>query len=320
MNNSLAIPGKISPVGLTLPAGLSFKQWLEVVKKLSLVSRACLWWWGDALCYGEGKWGEKYGQALDESDYEYQTLANAKYVASRIHFSFRKENLTFNHHMQVAGLEAVDRDRLLLLAESERWSVQVLRREVHRLKSSFNQQNFPDDLYRIVYADPPWEYGDKLIEGYGSAEHHYPSLSIEELCALDICSMTLPDAVLFLWVTSPLLESAFAVIKSWEFEYKTSFVWDKVKHNYGHYNSVRHELLLIATRGSCTPDTKVLEDSVVSIERTESHSEKPGYFRDLIDKLYPKGKRIELFARAQHEGWDAWGNEGKEVALEAENS
>ena len=117
------------------------------------------------------------------------------------------------------------------------------------------------------------------------------------------------DAVLFLWVTSPLLEECFPVIKAWGFKYKTSFVWDKVGHNYGHYNSVRHELLLVCTRGSCTPDAKELFDSVQSIEKSRNHSEKPERFREIIDTLYASGQKIELFSRQTVPGWKAWGNE-----------
>ena len=117
-----------------------------------------------------------------------------------------------------------------------------------------------------------------------------------------------PDAVLFLWVTSPLLYQAEPIIAAWGFKYKTSFVWDKVKHNMGHYNSVRHEFLLVCTRGSCVPDNRKLYDSVQSIDRTK-HSEKPEGFRSIIDTLYPHGKRIELFARKQVGGWEAFGDE-----------
>ena len=46
-----------------------------------------------------------------------------------------------------------------------------------------------------------------------------------------------------------MLERSFPIIKAWGFEYKTFFVWDKVKHNVGYYNSVRAELLLVCTRG-----------------------------------------------------------------------
>jgi N6-adenosine-specific RNA methylase IME4 len=170
----------------------------------------------------------------------------------------------------------------------------------------------PDGKYRIIYADPPWEYSDrKEYRPDGSAENHYPVMSIQE-----ICDMQLPEiednAVLFLWVTSPLLEESFKVIKSWGFKYKTSFIWDKVKHNMGHYNSVRHEFLLIATKGSCLPDEKKLFDSVITEERKE-HSVKPEIIYEIIETLYKYGKRIELFARKKRKGWDSFGNQLQEL-------
>lgn len=166
----------------------------------------------------------------------------------------------------------------------------------------------PDGIYRVVYADPPWKYSDrKEYSPQGAAENHYPTMTIQELCNMQL-PKTEDNAVLFLWVTSPLLEDAFKVINAWGFKYKTSFVWDKIAHNMGHYNSVRHELLLIATKGSCLPDTQKLFDSVQSIERTE-HSEKPEIFREIIETLYTHGSKVELFARKRHEGWDVFGNQ-----------
>lgn len=168
-------------------------------------------------------------------------------------------------------------------------------------------------VYRIIYADPPWKYGDKppAPNGSGAMEYHYNSMSIEELCSMRLPKIA-QDAVLFLWVTSPLLEECFEVIKAWGFKYKASFIWDKVSHNVGHYNSVRHELLLICIKGSCPPDNKVYYDSVVSIKRSRIHSEKPERFREIIDELYPNGNRIELFARKKVLGWESWGLEVKD--------
>lgn len=164
--------------------------------------------------------------------------------------------------------------------------------------------------YRIVYADPPWKYDQWLPHQYGDAEKIFPTKTIQEICDMPVKEMIEEDAVLFLWITSPKLEQAFKIIKAWGFEYKTSFVWDKIKHNFGYYNSVRHEFLLIGGRGSSTPDSKKLYDSVVSIERSKKHSEKPEFFRDMIDKLYTWGNRIELFHRGElKNGWDGFGNE-----------
>ncbi len=169
----------------------------------------------------------------------------------------------------------------------------------------------PSGKFRVIYADPPWQYGNRYgdhLKGYSRPDHHYPTMPLEDICNLPVWDMAEDDAVLFLWTTSPLLEDAFKVVKAWGFKYKTSFVWDKVKHNFGHYNSVRHEFLLLATKGSCTPDAKKLHDSVVSISRG-GHSVKPEYFRTLIDELYTHGNRVELFAREKTEGWETWGNQ-----------
>lgn len=171
-----------------------------------------------------------------------------------------------------------------------------------------------DKKYRVIYADPPWKYGDERtgLVGYSAAVDHYPTMSISELQALPVNELAQDNAVLFLWATSPLLPDALSLIEAWGFTYKSSFIWDKVRHNVGHYNSVRHELLLIATRGSCTPDVKKLFDSVQVIERTDKHSEKPEEFRQIIDTLYPPtgSDRIELFRRGDApEGWKVWGNE-----------
>jgi len=204
--------------------------------------------------------------------------------------------------------------RPIVTAQHVKDVVREYRHETHEV-GEFSQKG-----YRIVYADPPWSYGDELIKGYGAASHHYPQMTIDELCSMtdargrSVVDIVADNAVLFIWAPSPLLLECFSVIHAWGFDYKASFVWDKQLHNFGHYNSVRHELLLIATRGSCTPDSKELHDSVVSIKRSSKHSEKPEEFRQIIDEMYPPraGKRrdrIELFARTKAKDWDSYGNQ-----------
>jgi N6-adenosine-specific RNA methylase IME4 len=174
-----------------------------------------------------------------------------------------------------------------------------------------------EGTYRLFYADPPWKYiGLNKADEYGHAERHYDCLDDNQLCNYKpgngsrlVKDMADKDAVLFMWVTSPLLKRCFPIIEAWGFEYKACFVWDKVKHVMGHYNSVRHELLLICTRGSCKPDIPTLIDSVQVIERAEKHSEKPKEFYRIIEGMYDHGRKLELFARHARDGWDADGNE-----------
>ena len=167
----------------------------------------------------------------------------------------------------------------------------------------------PSGKYRVIYADPPWSYGNTQPDYHVTdPRDHYPTMSLKDICEMPVIDIAEDDAVLFLWVTSPILEEAFSVVKAWGFKYKSSFIWDKVKHNMGHYNSVRHEILLVCVRGSCQPDVRKLFDSVYSEERTE-HSRKPEHFRTIIDTIYPYGKRIELFSRSINDGWERYSNE-----------
>ena len=168
----------------------------------------------------------------------------------------------------------------------------------------------PSGKYHVLYADPPWNLSDNRKEGMEHREHSYPCMDTQSICELKIIDLRADPSVLFLWATSPMIEDAFRVLNAWGFQYKAQFIWDKVKHNMGHYNSVRHELLLICTKGSYLPEINELYDSVVSIERSDTHSEKPQRFREIIDELYPSGNRIALFFDDKSkftERWTLWG-------------
>lgn len=253
---------------------------------------------------GRSKQENSFSQSIDES-YE---NPNARRTDSRL---ARSIGTNRQHLADMRKISEEHPEYREPIKAGEKTITQA-KREIKKAEITLRLATLPSEKYRVIYADPPWNYGNSGagIDQYGPAERHYPSLTIAELCAIDIQSIIEENAVLFLWVTSPLLDECWPVIKAWGFQYKTSFIWDKVKHNYGHYNSVRHELLLICTRGSCTPDNPKLYDSVQVIDRSESHSEKPEEFRAIIDDLYPYGKRIELFARKKVNGWDYYGNEG----------
>lgn len=222
-----------------------------------------------------------------------------------------KDAGTNREYLDLTDKLAEERPDLLHDIIQGKKTIPQVKRELKKEEVTKKTATLPTDMFRVIYADPPWSYGNSGsgLDHYGPAERHYPTMSIADLCAMPIKSITEDNAVLFLWVTSPLLDECWPVIKAWGFEYKTSFVWDKVKHNFGHYNSVRHEFLLVCTRGSCTPDVNKLFDSVQTIERTDTHSEKPDEFRGIIDTIYPNGKRIELFARTKHDTWECYGNE-----------
>lgn len=170
------------------------------------------------------------------------------------------------------------------------------------------QLEWPKGKYRVIYADPPWKYGDER-SGMGGAVDQYDLMELEDIKELPVKDLAEEDSVLFMWGTAPLLQEALEVMVSWGFQYKTHMVWNKQKGPQGNYVSPRHEILFIATKGSCTPDVTDRPNSVQTIERNGRHSEKPEEFRNIIDTLYIYGNKIELFARKKVEGWESYGNE-----------
>lgn len=165
-----------------------------------------------------------------------------------------------------------------------------------------------DARYPVLYADPPWRYEHAESESR-AIENQYPTMLLDDICALPVSDLATPDAILFLWATSPKLAESMRVIEAWGFTYRTCAVWDKQKIGMGYYFRQQHELLLVATRGSIpAPPPDARPSSVFSESRGE-HSAKPAQFAEWIEAMYPTLPRMELFCRSPREGWATWGNQ-----------
>ena len=167
--------------------------------------------------------------------------------------------------------------------------------------------------YQVIYADPPWDYQQCRLSG--SAKKHYPTMRIEELCALPVAEIADRDCALFLWATFPQLPEALRLIQAWGFMYKTvAFVWLKQNrkaltwfYGLGFWTRSNAEICLLATKGH--PKRKSAGIHQLVICPVERHSKKPDEVREKIVALMGDVPRIELFARQQTPGWDVWGNE-----------
>lgn len=171
-----------------------------------------------------------------------------------------------------------------------------------------NAELSTDIRYPVLYADPPWRY-EHAESDSRAIENQYPTMALDDICALPVNDLATPDAILFLWATSPKLAESMKVIESWGFTYRTCAVWDKQKIGMGYYFRQRHELLLVATRGSIPTPAPGDRAASVIVEPREEHSAKPAKFAELIEAMYPTLPRIELFCRSPREGWAVWGNQ-----------
>lgn len=174
--------------------------------------------------------------------------------------------------------------------------------------------------YRTLVADPPWKYAstptDLRSGGRGaSAEHHYPTLTIEEIAALPIAGLADDQAHLYLWVTNPRIygkggkgATPMDVIDAWGFKYQTMLTWVKTgAPGLGFYFRGMTEHVIFATRGKLGIEPAIRESNVLTAARGR-HSAKPDAFYDLVERVSP-APRLELFARTKRLGWDSWGNE-----------
>jgi N6-adenosine-specific RNA methylase IME4/ParB-like chromosome segregation protein Spo0J len=166
-----------------------------------------------------------------------------------------------------------------------------------------------NQTYPIILADPPWRY-DHLPMGPSSVcENFYPTMALDDICALPIANLATPDAVLFLWAPAPLVFQAGSVLNAWGAVYRTNLVWVKHRPGLGFWARQQHELLLVATFGDPpTPSPHSVPSSVINAPRRE-HSRKPDEAYELIERMYPDLPKIELFARSARKGWTAWGNQ-----------
>lgn len=165
--------------------------------------------------------------------------------------------------------------------------------------------------FRVLCADPPWQFGDKLPGPGRGAEKHYPTMSVEELCAFPVPSLA-DDCVLFLWRVAAMQQEALDVMKAWGFKQKTEVVWRKQTINgcrwfgMGRIFRAEHETCLVGTRGR--PEVQDRSTRSVFDATAGRHSAKPEGFYDIVEKLY-KGPYAELFARRVRPGWACFGNE-----------
>ena len=181
--------------------------------------------------------------------------------------------------------------------------------------------NFPDKKYKIIYADPAWEYTsdpNSIRGSWGLAHHHYNTMSIEEIKNLPIDQIADENCMLFLWVTFPNLQNGLDVIKAWGFKFKTvAFVWikhDKTtlkpkKYGLGWYTRSNAEIVLLGRKGKFNRKSASVQQIITT--EIKKHSQKPHEVRNRILQLCGDLPRIELFARQKIPNWDCWGDDPK---------
>lgn len=179
-----------------------------------------------------------------------------------------------------------------------------------------NFEDIPKHHYSVVYADPCWQYSDRMSGHSFGLERHYATMTLADIKRLPVGDVAAKDSACLMWVTNPMLPDGLAVMKAWGFKYVTvAFVWVKQTStgknavNLGRWTMGGCEICLLGRRGKVQRVSRNVRQVVHSVRGR--HSEKPPEVRARIETLFGDVPRIELFARGASEGWDQWGNQAE---------
>jgi len=200
--------------------------------------------------------------------------------------------------------------------------------------------------YSLIYADPPWSYGNNASNG--AAINHYGTMKLTDLKRLPVWSLAEENAVLAMWYTGTHNREAIELAEAWGFTVRTmkGLTWVKLnalaethinsalaagqvedfydfldllnaqtRMNGGNHTRANTEDMLIATCGTGLERLDAGIKQVVYSPLGE-HSEKPAEARRRLELLYGDVPRIELFSRCAAPGWDHWGNQAESPAVE----
>jgi N6-adenosine-specific RNA methylase IME4 len=311
------LPGNATTTGWLVPEDITRDEWVRCGKRLTIVEGAIQWWLGDWWAFGGNReWGD--GRKIaEEIGVEYSTVTSYASVSKAFDFSNRLEKVSFTHHFRAMAADPSRRLSWLKLAQDNDWSTGKLKSEIAREAAigrttaiEFNAAAL--GKFAVLYADPPWRYENPPMGGGNrSIENHYPTMELEQICALPVGDIAHDDSVLYMWATVPKLAECMQVLDAWGFLYRTCAAWDKVDIGMGYYFRNQHELLLVGKRGELPPPTAGTQPSSLYSEKVGEHSAKPLHYYDMLDDMYPGIRKIELFGRAPEDRalWSTWGNQ-----------
>lgn len=82
--------------------------------------------------------------------------------------------------------------------------------------------------YSLIYADPPWEYGNTISNG--AAENHYGTMKLIDIKRLPVWELAAENSVLAMWFTGTHTREAIELAEAWGFKVRTmkGFTWVKL--------------------------------------------------------------------------------------------
>ena len=160
---------------------------------------------------------------------------------------------------------------------------------------------FPsDDKYKVFYCDP-------YLRDFSSPSGWRFKRFITKPEYLPITESKFFESTIFMWSPSHFLEKSLTLMKSWGFEYEGMLIWKLKEPIESHQIVNSHVMILVGTSGGGVPNVGFKPLSLIEDSGKGSRHDQ---VRDIIDKMYKEGKKLELLAHEKKEGWDLFTGEG----------
>ena len=179
--------------------------------------------------------------------------------------------------------------------------------------------------FEVIAVDPPWKFsGNSAAKPGRNCRRHYPTMTLDEIAALPVGELASENALLCLWITTPMIAvgAHLPIMKAWGFAPSgVGFTWAKLRPNApdagwnpsdfavgtGMTTRKNVELCLFGKRGRSLRIRGDIRELIVSPRR--EHSRKPEEFYERVEAYAGERRRLELFARQERPGWIAHGLE-----------
>jgi len=153
--------------------------------------------------------------------------------------------------------------------------------------------------FDVIMMDPPWCLA-------GPAPTRGVALGYKQLRDQEIRDIPIPilqkNGFLFIWVINSRYNFALELFEEWGYTFADDITWVKCTVNrrlakgHGYYLQHAKETCLVGYKG--TPkNVKHNVGSDVLFSQRRGQSQKPEEIYDLIEKLVPNGRYLEIFAR-----------------------
>ena len=156
------------------------------------------------------------------------------------------------------------------------------------------------DDFDVVVMDPPWKLA-------GAAPTRGVALGYAQLQDDAIASIPIPkiqkNGFLFIWVINSRYSLALKLFEKWGYEMVDDISWVKATINrrlakgHGFYLQHAKETCLVGKKGMDPPSLQRNVGSDVIFSQRRGQSQKPTELYELIEKLVPNGKYLEIFGR-----------------------